>query len=1186
MYLKSIEVQGFKSFANKIRFDFRHGITGIVGPNGSGKSNVGDAVRWVLGEQSAKSLRGGNMQDVIFAGTELRKPQGFAYVAITLDNADRALSLDYDEVKVSRRLYRSGESEYMLNGSPCRLKDINELFFDTGIGQEGYSIIGQGQVERILSGKAEERRELFDEAAGITKFRKRKALAEKKLENEQANMLRVGDILSELEKQVGPLEQQAATAREYLTLREELKEFDLNLFLTETGALREELKELSGREEILAGDAESTEQDAARLKAEYEELEQQLSQLEEALTAARDTLGAVHTEEGQLSGQVNVLKEQINTERANAEHIASRLATILADMKERESERSRFDARKTEAAQAVAAADRRAEEAEWELVSAEEEIMILDQKIQDLKNAVMDTVNERAEVVAKGQRYEAMLEQVQLRSSETANRLLKLKTEEAALDEELRTENQNKELLRARRADLRQRRETAGINAEALEKETGRLGSLLREAQSRYQAQSVKLESLRNLAERYDGYGNSIRRVMEARDRIHGIHGVVADLIAVDKKYETAIETALGGRIQNVVTDSEETAKRLIEHLKKNRFGRATFLPLTSAGSAKRWDAGAVLKEPGVIGIAAALVTTEPQYEGLVKNLLGRDIVVSDIDRAIAIERKYHYAYRIVTTDGELLNPGGSMSGGAFRNSSNLLGRKREIEELEAEIEKILKKSEQSEQELKEARERLNFARQEIETLRTEEQDVLLRWNTQEMLIRRLAEKKGELSGQLSDLQNERGQLTMQADEIGESRNDVSENVGALEEKRADMEERIASLSNQLEEERRRRETLAAELSEAQLAAGTAGQQNSFLEENLSRVSEELQKLAAERSLLEGGTGDTEKRIAERERQIQEAEARITALHSQKNVLEEQLQALSGQKSARSEEQKRYFEKRDEIAGRKSALERDLFRVRGQREKAEEKLQSRESYILGAYNLTEEGAKQYRNESYSSVPQMKKEIEIRKAGIKALGNVNVNAIEDYRQLSERYGFLKTQHEDLKKAEAALVTVIGELDRGMRKQFSEQFECIRREFNKVFRELFGGGKGELQLDAEADLLEASISIIAEPPGKKLQNMMQLSGGEKALTAISLLFAIQNLKPSPFALLDEIEAALDDSNVDRYAQYLRKLTRRTQFIVITHRRGTMVAADRLYGITMQEKGVSTLVSVSLIEDQLDA
>ena len=806
MYLKSIEVQGFKSFANKIRFEFRNGITGIVGPNGSGKSNVSDAVRWVLGEQSAKSLRGGNMQDVIFAGTELRKPQGFAYVAITLDNSDRALHIDYDEVKVSRRLYRSGESEYQINDSACRLKDINELFFDTGIGQEGYSIIGQGQVERILSGKAEERRELFDEAAGITKFRKRKALAEKKLENEQADLVRVSDILSELEKQVGPLKRQSETARKYLELREELKSLELNLFLMETETVRADLKTLTEREKVLCGDAEETEKQENQLKAEYEELERLLEELDQEINEKRNSLSELNLSTNQLTGRIDVLREQINTEKRNAEHINARLGVIGQDKAEKEEALSGLSAEKKESDAAAAEAGKRSEEAEWILVSCDEEMMLLDQKIQDLKNAVIDIINERAEVTAKGQRFEAVLEQVQVRASELNQKLFKIRAEEEALKTDVEAGEREMQALDREQTEMEASRNAALKRQEDCTKEVNRLSLLLRNLQQQYQADSVRLESLRNLAERYDGYGNSIRRVMETRDRIRGIHGVVADLISVEKEYETAIETALGGRIQNIVTDSEETAKRLIEHLKRNRFGRATFLPLTSIGRGKEWDPGDVMKEQGVIGIASDLVECRDAYQGLVRYLLGRDLVVTDIDQAIRIARKYRYSFRIVTLEGELLNPGGSMSGGAFKNSSNLLGRKREIEELEAATDRSLKKAELAEKELDAAQRLLEKAGLEIEELRTGEQELLLKKNTRKMSLKRLYEKQEELTGSIQELSDERGRLKQQTTEISDSRQELDTDLSGLEERRSGMEKEIAALTEKLEEERKRRE--------------------------------------------------------------------------------------------------------------------------------------------------------------------------------------------------------------------------------------------------------------------------------------------------------------------------------------------------------------------------------------------
>ena len=582
MYLKSIEIQGFKSFANKLLFEFHNGITGIVGPNGSGKSNVADAVRWVLGEQRIKQLRGASMQDVIFAGTEMRKPQGFAYVAITLDNSDHQLAIDYDQVTVSRRLYRSGESEYMINGSACRLKDINELFYDTGIGKEGYSIIGQGQIDRILSGKPEERRELFDEAAGIVKFKRRKAIAQKKLEDEQANLVRVSDILSELEKQVGPLERQSRAAREYLQLKDSLKICDANLFLMETEGTGKQLEEVEKRHQVLSGDMEDTGRESERLKAGYEELEQTLADLERRMAADRDELSQGTVLKGNLEGQINVLKEQIHTEEMNQEHLEHRRDVIKEELAAKNQQLASYREERKAMGDQVRDAVKRQEEAGARLGDQDESIRRLEEAIEGAKASIIQALNERASLTARQQRYETMLEQVNLRRSEVSQKLLRFKSDESVQDELIGRE---RALLDQLNEELEKKQFAAQEAEDALlkaEQESHRLNRNLNDTQQEYHMAYTKLESLKNLAERYDGYGNSIRRVMEVRDRVHGIHGVVADIITTSQKYETAIETALGGSIQNIVTDSEATAKQLIEYLKKNKYGRATFLPVNT----------------------------------------------------------------------------------------------------------------------------------------------------------------------------------------------------------------------------------------------------------------------------------------------------------------------------------------------------------------------------------------------------------------------------------------------------------------------------------------------------------------------------------------------------------------------------------------------------------------------------
>ena len=1185
MYLKSIEIHGFKSFANKIVFQFHNGITGIVGPNGSGKSNVADAVRWVLGEQKVKQLRGASMQDVIFAGTELRKPQGFASVAITLDNSDHKLPVDYDEVTITRRIYRSGESEYRMNGSQCRLKDINELFYDTGIGKEGYSIIGQGQIDKILSGKPEERRELFDEAAGIVKFKRRKTVAQKKLEDEKQNLVRVTDILAELEKQVGPLAKQSETAKEYLRLKEELKRCDANAFLAETAGIQTQLKELEEKEAIVSDQLEETSLASENLKREYDQLTEAIAALDEGLAGKREERTQAGMLMGNLEGQIGVLKEQINTERMNAEHIASRLSSIDGELEEKNLQMTGYERERDEIAAQAETCLKKQEDAEEALRRTEEEMMLLDQQIEDGKASIIANLNEKASLAARKQRYATMLEQAQVRRSEVAQRLLKFKSDESVQDEQLKAEREKLDAVEAEVNRLMGERTAAEENIAGLEQEVRRLNKNLNDTQQQYHTSYTRLESLRNLAERYEGYGGSIRRVMEVRDRVKGIHGVVADIISTEKKYEVAVETALGGSIQNIVTDSEQTAKQLIEYLKKNKYGRATFLPLTSVGSRGGFNQEAALREPGIIGLADSLVHVEPQYRDLASYLLGRVVVAENIDCAIALARKFRYSLRIVTLEGELLSAGGSMTGGAFKNSSNLLGRRREIEELEAACKKALVRVDEIQKDLSLNEGLLTEERENLERLRAAGQEAILKRNTIQIGIAGLEEKKTEIAESSTDMVRENQDLEEQLREIGRSQEQLREEEERLEGQNAQTSREIERLTGELERARQDSDARRQELSGAQMETSGLHQRHQFALENIRRVREEMRRLDEEKRELSQGAGGSSQAIASREAEIGQLRELIESTGRKSAQLEEEIEKARQEKEAQTARQNTFFARREEISGEMGRLDKELLRLQNQSEKLSERMESYVNYMWSEYELTRQGAEALRDEDAPELGQLKRRLEELKSAIRSLGNVNVNAIEDYKEISERYEFMKTQHGDLVKAEEALLKIIEELDAGMRRQFEEKFREIQREFDKVFKEMFGGGSGKLELLEDEDLLEAGIQIIAQPPGKKLQNMMQLSGGEKALTAIALLFAIQNLKPSPFCLLDEIEAALDDSNVDRFAKYLHKLTKYTQFIVITHRRGTMMAADRLYGITMQEKGVSTLVSVNLIEDELE-
>lgn len=1185
MYLKSIEVQGFKSFANKIKFDFHEGITGIVGPNGSGKSNVADAVRWVLGEQRVKQLRGGSMQDVIFSGTENRKPLSYASVAITLNNSDHRLPVEYEEVTVTRKLYRSGESEYLINGSACRLKDINEMFYDTGIGKEGYSIIGQGQIDRILSGKPEERRELFDEAAGIVKFKRRKNTSLKKLEEERLNLTRVNDILAELEKQIGPLQRQSEVAREYLKKKEELKTFDINMFLLETERIKEQIQEVEGQLQIAADELEEANVRYADMKAEYEAIEEEVDSIDFSIEKAKNQLNETTLLKQQLEGQINVLKEQINTVRMNDEHYDNRQNTIRVEIETRQKQMEELTRERGEVRAKLSEVSRSDEEAKKALVDVQSRIAEQTAEIEKSKQEIMELLNNRASTRAKMQHYDTTQEQMTTRRAELNKLLIRTASE---------GEEQNSVLASYEAEVQKITEEIAGYAARITENEQkieqyqevlNEKQEKLRIGQTAYHREASRLESLKNITERYDGYGNSIRKVMSNKDREPGLLGVVADIIKVDKEYEIAVETALGGSIQNIVTDTEETAKRMIEYLKKNKFGRATFLPLTSmhgGGGIRNEEA---LREPGVIGLANTLVHVEPKYQGLADQLLGRTIVVDHIDHGIAIARKYRQSLRLVTLEGDLMNPGGSMTGGAFKNSSNLLSRRREIEEFEATVVLLKKDMDAMEAEVSEIKQKRAACYSEMDDIQQMLRKASIAENTAKMNVEQIQARQRELAERHSRYRKEQTDLERQLQEIQDNEESIQMELETSEKLEQELNTKIEQLQKELDADRIRESEQLKRSEEVHLSFASLEQQNTFILENLSRIEEETGRFEEELKELDVNKGNASEEIQEKEEKIQELRDTIENSKELFEEIQEEIKNQSAKRDELNKKHKAFLGKREDLSKHMADLDKEVFRLTSRKESYEEASDKQINYMWDEYELTYGRALELRNKNLTDLAYMKRQIQALKGEIKKLGNVNVNAIEEYKSVSERYEFLKNQHDDLVEAEASLVQIIEELDTAMRKQFQEQFIRISKEFDSVFKQLFGGGKGTLELMEDEDVLEAGIRIIAQPPGKKLQNMMQLSGGEKALTAISLLFAIQNLKPSPFCLLDEIEAALDDSNVTRFAQYLHKLTENTQFIVITHRRGTMTAADRLYGITMQEKGVSTLVSVDLLEDELE-
>lgn len=1181
MYLKTIEIQGFKSFAKKIVFDFPDGITGIVGPNGSGKSNVADAVRWVLGEQKIKQLRGSKMEDVIFAGTATRKPLGFAFVAITLDNSDHKLKVDFEEVTISRRVFRSGESEYMINGSVCRLRDVQELLYDTGIGKEGYSIIGQGQIDKILQGKPEERRELFDEAVGIVKYKKRKNIALKKLENERINISRVKDILSELSRQVGPLRRQSEAADKYVKYRDELKNYDINLFLIENGELRRKIREHHEKEGIASADLKESQVLFENAKIEYEKLSENILQLDGQINEIKSKISQGNVIKEKLSGQIKVLEEQINSANEAEGRFSQRYEELSAQILETEKNKNKATQEKEDNQKSLTEAIARSNDQDskvLEIQNKNEEVRL---EIEKNKERLIELVNAKGQINARRERLETMMEQMAKRRQELTSDIEKFVSDRKAQEEKVKKLEEEHEEAAEKVKDLEELILEKNENLKEADSEIADCNRQLGIAKQLKITDEAKLDSLRNITERYEGYGSSIKEIMKLKEKKSGIHGVVADIIKVDKKYEIAIETALGGNIQNIVTDTESTAKEAIEYLKANKLGRATFLPLKAVTGRNELRNTDVLDENGVLGLASSLVDVEEKYEGVAKYLLGRIVVADHIDNAIRIARKYNYSLIIVTLEGELLNRGGALTGGAFKNKSNLLGRRREIEELETEIKTLGDKQTNLEKKIELVERRKDILGKELSDNRLLLQESKIYLNTLKINLEQANEKKAEIIDGFDNVNKENEAIEEQTGSINTESLTLSDELDANQKEN----ESIKNIILELEEQQGGLRTEEAEqlllAQNFKVENSRLVEQNSFLTNTIIRLENELEKLNNDLDSLKKNKENSLRDTEEKKNEIENILNTLSQADEDRKALEEQLEELSEEKEKQAGSHKGYIDKREEYAQRIAELEKELIRLTSSREKLEERFESRSSYIWDEYELTYNNALGLRDENLTDTKQMRDKINEIKSAIKGLGVINVGAIEEYKEVSERHEFLTGQYEDLLKAEADLIKIIKDLDKEMRLQFNSEFKKICDEFSNVFREMFGGGIGKIELEEDVDILDAGISIIAQPPGKKLQNMLQLSGGEKALTAIAVLFAIQNLKPSPFCILDEIEAALDDANIDRFAEYLHKLSADVQFIVITHRRGTMEAADRLYGITMQEKGVSTLISVDLAD-----
>ena len=1185
MYLKRLDLQGFKSFPEKVKLEFNPGITAVVGPNGSGKSNVSDAVRWVLGEQRAKSLRGDKMEDIIFAGTETRKPQGFAEVSIVIDNQDGRMPLEFSEVQVTRRVFRSGESEYRINGTTCRLKDVQELFMDTGVGREGYSIIGQGRIDEILNAKGEERRRIFEEATGIVKYKARRSEAESKLEKEKQNLLRVEDIISELEIQLEPLEEQSRQAKRYLDLREQLKQAELALFCTEVKQAEQEICHLADITATAALQQTQAQDAAAEAKDALQDTKQQSEAANVALQNCTESITQVMTDIEKTEGKLRLAKEQMQHDAENAarmqREIAQKQQQQVQKQQEQEVSRSR-----------IAALRLTIQQQQEHLTKTEETYQALHTALEESQSqaeSVKDEIFEqmRKGTEAKGEiaKRQAMLEQFGMRKKQVEDEI-------AQTDSRLEQQEVHYQVLEKKAGEQQAQVAFLEKELEALEQDyqhatqnRTQAEQALHNQEREVSAKRSRFKLLSEMERDHEGYYNSVKSLLQLPDRQQrGICGAVGELLQVPEQYEMAIESALGGAMQNVVTRTEEDAKSAITYLKQRRLGRATFLPMTAVRGRSLESSASILYEKGVLGTADALVSFDAQYQGIMSYLLGRILVIESLDDAVRLAKQYRHQYKMVTLEGDLMHAGGSMTGGSqAKKSSHIFGRSREIQALQEQIQQVDSKIQQLQKTLELAEEDLQeIAMQQMDKkLELQKLTVTIHSGTQE--FEKMQEEIAQTKQKQKLLQLEKEQLETQ---INHTQQDIVKSQDALAQSEAAMEQANAALSafqKDFSVENKRREQLLEEITQAKIHVSQSTQQLENAEETLQRLREEEQALHQEEENIIQQIEFLEKNENQSTEKQEQLRQHANALRQKAEELQ-QTRTETTQKIAELAQQAEIWEQKNQSAQETiTKLEQELFRIATKQERLREEQERIFAQIFDIYEMTYEEAQQYTQEDTRAYAQLQQQRKEWKSQMQQIGEVNVSAIAQYQEVKERYGFLNAQKEDILEAEEKLREMIAELTARMEQQFREQFSIISENFSVVFQEMFGGGKAYLKLADEQQALESAIEIVAQPPGKSLQNMQLLSGGERALTAIAILFSILKMKPSPFCILDEIEAALDDANVRRYAQYLTKFSKETQFIVITHRKGTMEFADVMYGVTMQEKGVSKLISVDFATQQ---
>lgn len=1180
MYLKRLELQGFKSFADKTILELMPGITTVIGPNGSGKSNISDAIRWVLGEQSMKSLRGTKSLDIIFAGTQNRKSLGFAEASLVFDNSDGALPIEYTEVTVTRKIYRSGETGYYINKVPCRLKDVLELFMDTGIGKDGYSIIGQGKIDEILSNKSEDRRHIFEEAAGIVKYRTRKQESEKKLEHTKLNLLRINDILAEIEGNLEPLQMQADKAKKYLNLKEELKNIEIGLFVYNIEKYKQDLEKVVQDIEIMQSQCNDEEGRLERVKILKEELKSSIDEITETIENMSNIGFESQKQIEQLNSDINVAKTRIANNNENNDRYLKEIEEQNAKIKELKDEIEQKEAKKDNLKQNKEKFEKELNEKQAELDKLTEKLSSKELEIEGYKHTVEENTDKKYELQSEinaqninYQNFEKRQAQIKQEMQSTISELDGTRLNKEDIAKQFNEIENKKNKAQNSLNEVAKQREEANQKIKSFESNINILSSEMRIKESR-------LKFLIETEKEKEGYIKSVKSLLKDCENIKelgkGMNGVLANIIEVPDDLQTAIEMCLGANLQNIVTETETDAKRLVEHLRKNNLGRASFLPISSVRGKKLDKIKG--NESGVIGIASDLIKYNKKYEQIILNLLGRTVIVDNMDTAIKVAKQNGYTFRIVTTEGDLINPSGAITGGSVaKKTVNILGRGKEIEKLEKEIKNLKQKIEKLENDKQNYEESIEGILELSANLEKELQEIDITYATEKQKVISINENIEKLEKRLNRLKEEQANLEKQKEEAVSTKGDLQVEINKIVEQNEELSKIITEFAELNKDDQKYIDDLNFDITNLKISVSSFDESEASIQEIQERINQELENAHTSIENKNTQIEQIKKNNEELEKSIQETLQKIEEVKESVNSSSSKIEELKKERAQKSE---KLSKQEDEITAKFKVIEDlkgQLVKLDVKKTKIEEDINGIINKMWEEYELTPNNAEQYQKPENVALTQRR--VNSLRTEIRELGSVNVDSIEEYKNLKDRYDFMSEQRLDLENTMSKLRKVISDMTQIMKEQFKEKFKVINKNFGEVFAELFGGGKAELTLEDEENILECGIEITVQPPGKKLQNMMLLSGGEKAFTAISLLFAILKINPAPFCVLDEIEAALDDVNVFRYADYLKKFTDHTQFLVITHRKGTMEVADTVYGVTMEESGISKLLSMKL-------